>query len=125
MADGFLAVPVEGAPKFLVRRPQYRLAAEIIPWDLAFYSDFGELPALLDDLGVSREGALGLELDVLPAALYLRLQNKLFPGTPLQDISPLIRRQRMVKSAYEIEQIGRAEGLGRPAPAGGDRRGGW
>jgi Xaa-Pro aminopeptidase len=30
---------------------------------------------------------------------------------PLKDISPLIRRQRMVKSAYEIEQIGRAAAI--------------
>ncbi len=111
VADGFLAVPAEGKPKFLVRRPQNRLAAEIIPWDLAFYSDFGELPALLNDLEFRREGVLGLELDVLPAAIFLRFQNKFFPDTPIQDISPLIRRQRMVKSAYEIEQISRAAAI--------------
>ena len=111
VADGFLAVPVEGAPKFLVRRPQVRLAAGEIPWDLIFYSDFGEIPALLNDLGIPCTGPLGLELDVLPASLYLRFQAKLFPQTPLKDISPLIRRQRMVKSAYEIEQISRAAAI--------------
>jgi Xaa-Pro dipeptidase len=111
VADGFLAVPVEGAPKFLVRRPQERLARGEIPWDLVFYSDFGEIPALLEDLAVSRAGPLGLELDVLPASLYLRFQTKLFPQTPLTDISHLIRRQRMVKSAFEIGQIGRAAAI--------------
>ena len=111
VADGFLAVPVEGQPAFLVRRPQDRLAAGDITWELAFYSDLGELPALLDDLSVPRTGPLGLELDVLPAALYLRLQKKVFPGVSLKDISPLIRQQRMVKSAYEIGQIRRAAAI--------------
>jgi Xaa-Pro dipeptidase len=111
VADGFLAVPAEGTPTFLVRRPQDRLAAAEIPWELAFYNDFGELPALLDDRSVPRTGPLGLELDVLPAALYLRLHNKIFPGIVIQDISPLIRQQRMVKSAYEIEQIRRAAAI--------------
>ncbi len=111
VADGFLAVPAEGTPTLLVRRPQDRLAAAEIPWDLAFYNDLGELPALLDDRSVPRTGPLGLELDVLPAALYLRLQNKIFPKTAIQDISPLIRQQRMVKSAYEIEQIRRAAAI--------------
>jgi len=111
VADGFLAVPAEGAPKFLVRRPQERLARGDIPWDLAFYRDLGEIPGLLQDLGVSTEGAVGLELDVLPASLYLRFQTKLFPQASLKDISSLIRRQRMVKSAYEIEQISRAAAI--------------
>ena len=111
VADGFLAVPVEGEPRFLVRRPQDRLAARKIPWELDFYSDIGELPALLDGLSIPRTGPLGLELDILPAAFYLRLQNKIFPGTPLQDISFLIRQQRMLKSAYEIGQIRRAAAI--------------
>jgi Xaa-Pro dipeptidase len=111
VADGFLAVPSEGSPALLVRRPQDRLAAAEVPWDLAFYTDFGELPALLDDRSVPRTGPLGLELDVLPAALYLRLHTKIFPGTAIQDISLLIRQQRMVKSAYELEQIRRAAAI--------------
>jgi len=111
VADGFLAVPAEGEPKFLVRRPQDRLAAEDLPWKLAFYQDFGELPPLLDALGLPCKNALGLELDVIPATLYLRFTKDLFPETPIRDISPLIRRQRMVKSVYEIEQIRRAAAI--------------
>jgi Xaa-Pro dipeptidase len=111
VADGFLAVPATGQPVLLVRRPQDRLAATEISWDLVFYTDLGELPTLLNDRSMPRTGPLGLELDVLPAALYLRLQNKIFPKTSLRDISPLIRQQRMVKSAYEIEQIRRAAAI--------------
>jgi Xaa-Pro dipeptidase len=111
VADGFLAVPAAGSPTLLARRPQSRLAAGEIPWGLAFYNDFGELPNLLNDLSLPREGPLGLELDVLPAALYLRLHHKIFPGVPLRDISLLIRQQRMVKSGFEIEQIGKAAAI--------------
>ncbi len=54
---------------------------------------------------------MGLELDVLPAALYLRFKERIFPAAAFQDISPLIRRQRMVKSPYEIEQLRRAAAI--------------
>ena len=53
VADGFLAVPAAGEPRFLVRRPQVRLAAAEIPWELVFYRDIKELPALLDGLPIS------------------------------------------------------------------------
>jgi Xaa-Pro dipeptidase len=111
VADGFLAVPPAGAPALLVRRPQTRMAAGEFPGELAFYRDLAELPGLLQDLGLSPPGPLGVELDVIPAALYLRLRDKVFPGVPLEDISPLIRRQRMVKSLYEIEQISQAAAI--------------
>ncbi|MBW1792807.1 MAG: aminopeptidase P family protein, partial [Deltaproteobacteria bacterium] len=47
---------------------------------------------------------LGLEMDILPAKLYLTYQ-KLFPDTEIVDISPLIRRVRMTKSTYEISRV--------------------
>jgi len=110
VADGFLAVPAAGEPLLLARRPQLRLLADP-PWPLAFYQDLKEVPALLGNAGFEPQGPVGLELDVLPAALYLVLKEKLFPGRPLKDVSPLIRRQRMVKSAYELGQLRRAAGM--------------
>lgn len=111
VADGFLAVPAQGSPRFLVRRPKGRLAARELPWELGFYRDLKELPGLLATLPGFRDGALGLELDVVPAALYLRLKEELFPGRTLLDVSPLIRRQRMIKSPYELEQIRQAAAM--------------
>ena len=49
-------------------------------------------------------GRLGLELDVLPAASYLRYQRRL-PGIELADCSGALRRIRSLKSAYELERI--------------------
>ncbi len=108
LADGFLAVAPAASPLFLVRRPRRRLAAVEHPWPLAFYRDVKEIPELLAAAGLPGTGPLGLELDVLPAALYRQFQEKIFPRCPIKDLSNLIRRQRMVKSAYEIEQLRRA-----------------
>jgi Xaa-Pro dipeptidase len=110
LADGFLAVPPTGDPLLLARRPQDRLLADP-PWPLVFYQDLKELPSILAHRGFAAQDPVGLELDVLPAALYLALREKFFPGRPVKDISPLIRRQRMVKSPYELAQLRRAAAM--------------
>jgi Xaa-Pro aminopeptidase len=111
VAEGFLAVPASGAPRLLVRRPRKGPAMEEMPWEVVFYSDLKELPSLVEEIYQESRGTIGLELDVLPAALYMRLKENLFPHASWKDISLLVRRQRMVKSAYEIEQIGRAAAM--------------
>jgi Xaa-Pro dipeptidase len=108
IVDGFLALGSDGDPLLLVRRPQHRLQEQELPYPVAFYRDLKDIPAILSQLGLGHYGAIGVELDVMPAALYRRVQDKLFPKRPLLDLSPLIRRQRMVKSPYEIAQIRRA-----------------
>jgi Xaa-Pro dipeptidase len=108
LADGFLALSPAEEPLLLARRPQYRLLAAELPWPLAFYQELKEIPAILAQTGFAPQGALGLELDVLPAATYRGLKDRIFPGRPIKDLSPLIRRQRMVKSPYELEQLRRA-----------------
>jgi Xaa-Pro aminopeptidase len=50
---------------------------------------------------------LGLELDVLPAAVYLRLAG-MFDGVEIVDVSDDIRRVRAVKSDFEIERMRQA-----------------
>ncbi|MEW6657773.1 MAG: Xaa-Pro peptidase family protein [Thermodesulfobacteriota bacterium] len=107
LADGWLAVSPSLSPLLLVRRPQYRLLEAVPPWALAFYGDLKEIPPLLASRGFPEEGPLGLELDVMPVAFFQRFQ-KLFPQRAIKDVSSLIRRQRMLKSAYEIEQLRRA-----------------
>jgi Xaa-Pro dipeptidase len=110
LVDGFLAVAPEQGPLLLVRRPESRLKEAPPPWPPVFYRDLKELPALLAEGGLASPGAVGLELDVISALLYQRLQKLLAPR-PLKDLSPLIRRQRMVKSPYEIEQLRRAAAI--------------
>lgn len=47
---------------------------------------------------------IGLELDVVPAELFFKIQDAL-PGAEFVDISPLIISQRMVKDAAELELV--------------------
>jgi len=108
VVDGFLAVAPQGDPVLLVRRPCNRTPGPEPPWMLAYYQDLREVPAILQRVGLGGEGAVGLELDVMPATLARRLETAIFPGRPCIDLSPLIRQQRMIKSEYEIEQIGQA-----------------
>jgi Xaa-Pro dipeptidase len=111
LVDGFLALSPQAGPLLLVRRPQGRAGAAPPAWPQIFYKDLKELPAILERAGLKPQGTVGLELDVISAALYQRLQEKLFPQQPILDVSPLIRRQRMVKSPFEIEQLRRAAAI--------------
>lgn len=52
-------------------------------------------------------GALGVEMDVLPARLYGRLQEA-FPGWTLEDVSSHVLAQRMVKDEQELAATRRA-----------------
>ena len=110
LADGWLAVSPTLTPLLLVRRPQYRLLEAVPPWPLAFYGDLKEIPGLLARAGFPDQGPLGLELDVMPVGFFRRLE-KLFPQRQIKDVSPLIRRRRMIKSAYEIGQLRRAAAI--------------
>jgi len=108
IVDGFLALGPVGEAVLFIRRPRHRYEDQELPFPVAFYRDLRDLPAMLSQLGLGPRGPIGLELDVMPAALYRRLREQLFPQHPCQDLSPLIRRQRMVKSHYEITQIQKA-----------------
>ena len=111
LVDGFLAMAPQGSPLLLVRRPRGRDAPIPSPWPRVFYRDLQELPEILERSGLRPRGALGLELDVMPAGFYQRIRERLFPQQPILDLSPLIRWQRMVKSPYEIEQLRRAAAI--------------
>ena len=61
---------------------------------------YEEVKAILNDWGLDRR-CLGMELDILPAAQYLRI-SKLFTGFNIVDISPLLLEQRRIKDSGEI-----------------------
>ena len=105
--QGLLVVPAAGEPLLRVRKSVDRaraescFAAEPLP-------SYRHWPGMLAERGIA-SGAVGLELDVLPAGEYLRMAKE-FPATRFADASPAIRRLRQVKSPYEIaclEEAGR------------------
>lgn len=70
---------------------------------------FGDVAQELSRLGVAR-GALGLELDVIPAALFGKVVAR-FPAFDVVDCAALLLKQRAVKDSYEIESLRRSAGL--------------
>ncbi len=104
---GALFVPIDGEPIFAVRRSVHRARTESAWREIVPLPRMSDLPAILSGRGYGSFSRLGLELDVLPAAIYLQL-TRLFEGTEFGDVSPILREVRMVKSAYEIERIERA-----------------
>ena len=102
-----LYVPAAGAP-LLMALPGAERIREETPFSRIEALDRQEnLPAFLQEQGYEPPKLLGLECDVLPASVHSRLTG-LFSGAQVADISAMIRRLRMVKSAWEIEQISQA-----------------
>ncbi|MBS3948783.1 MAG: aminopeptidase P family protein [Dethiobacter sp.] len=97
----YVYVPAEGEVLGLVRKNMIRAQAEA-GVSLVPLSGFASLPALLGE-----NERLGLELDILPATLYLRLAA-LFSKSELTDISRPVREVRQVKSPYELELLAEA-----------------
>jgi len=111
LVDGFLAVPPEGQPLLVVRRPHHRDQPAPGPWPRTLYLDLKELPRILTEAGLEPRDSVALELDVLPAAWFKRFQRQLFPNARIVDLSPLVRQQRMIKSPYELDQLRHAAAI--------------
>jgi len=106
--DGALVVPAVGDPRYMCRRSVARAKKES-PLEIQAFRSMKEIPPAMEAAGISSSAKVGLELDVIPAALYRRYQ-KLLPDVSLVDAGSFIREVRAVKSAYEIERI-RAAGV--------------
>ena len=102
--NAYLYVPAEDEPVLMVRR-NYERALECSSLKrIAPLSSPRRLTEVLQVQGYQLPKRLGLELDVLPAGQYLRLQ-KLFSGTDVIDCSGAIRQIRSVKSPYELGML--------------------
>ncbi|HHU76021.1 MAG TPA: aminopeptidase P family protein [Firmicutes bacterium] len=97
---GHLVVPAKGEACYLVTRSFDRAKMETPLARVEYQRGFKELPAKVQEIAGSFK-KLGMELDVLPTALYLRYRDT-FTGAELVDISLLIRELRMYKSSYEL-----------------------
>ncbi len=98
--EGFLFIPKEGEPKFLVlkhvERAQWECPFEVVP--LKSVRILGEV---LKDLHTNLR-TIATELDVISLALYNRIR-KAIPDSEFVDASQVIRMQKAVKSKWEIE----------------------
>ncbi len=104
---GLLCLPASGDPVFLVQKSLTRARTES-PWErLLPMSGLKKAPDLLSGEGLGRLRRVGLEMDVLPTNYYFRFQS-LFSQVEFVDASEAIRKTRMTKSPYEVDQIRRA-----------------
>ncbi len=111
---GVFCIQREGMPLYLVQKSLTRAQLES-PWKrLIGISSLKKAPAILAAEGIQPARRIGLEMDVLPANNYFRMQS-LFPEAELVDASPAIRRLRMIKSSYEVAQMRRAAATTREA----------
>ncbi|MHB8170514.1 MAG: M24 family metallopeptidase [Thermincolia bacterium] len=106
MQSSYLFIPAEGKPLLMVRRIFQRAREESPLENIQPLTSSKKLPELLAAVGFSGFKKLGFELDVLPYN-NVGFFQQLFPGVELADISPVIRKQRAVKSPYEIEILKR------------------
>ena len=102
--DAHLYVPREGAPVLMVRKDLNRAAAESPIGCIIPLKSSKQIPEILKQNGHAIPRTLGMELDVLPANLYLEYQRT-FDGSRIVDVSHPIRLTRMVKSNFEIQML--------------------
>lgn len=100
--QGVLYVPSTGTPLYLVRKDLGRARMESGLKVILPFRSPREIPDLLAEHGHPVPAVIGMELDVVPVGLFNRFQA-VFPDCRFQDVSPLVRTVRAVKSDYEIE----------------------
>ncbi|MGH3075593.1 MAG: aminopeptidase P family N-terminal domain-containing protein, partial [Gaiellales bacterium] len=99
-----LVVPVAGDAVLLVRRVLERARAESPLERIEPLRSLAALAAALASVGLESGARIGLELDVLPARLYLGYGRRL-PDIELGDCSPAVRRVRARKSDWELARM--------------------
>ncbi len=101
--QSYLYVPVAGEPVLLTRKTVARARLET-PLQVVPLAGVKALPAQLEERYGALPHRLGLELDVLPVNQLRRYEN-LLAGVTMADVSPLVLRQRAVKSPWEVDRI--------------------
>lgn len=100
----FLYIPSEGDSLLMVRRSMETTRVLTPLGKVVPIKSIKQVPAVIHENGYDPVKNLGIEMDVIPASMYLNLQ-RLFPGVKLVDCSRLIKRLRAVKSCFELELI--------------------
>ncbi|MBM4236218.1 MAG: aminopeptidase P family protein [Firmicutes bacterium] len=109
--NGHLFVPASGEPTLLVKKTLSRARSESALKKIIAYNGTEQLKEVVASQ-IPEQSVIGVEADVLPAALYLRYK-KIFAGYHLIDLSGIIREIRAVKSAYEINLMRQAAAVGK------------
>jgi Xaa-Pro aminopeptidase len=108
--NAHLFIPDRGEPVLLVKKSYPRARRESALRRVIELDGWSRLVETVKPrLATGRK--IGLEMDILPASLYLRYQKMLAPAA-IADISPAIRRVRAVKSPFELARLHAAAAVG-------------
>jgi len=100
--QGVLYIPAQGESIYMVRKELGRARMECGLKQIVPFKSPKDIPEILADHGAAMPETAGMELDVLPVALFRRFE-KVLGACAVHDISHLLRTVRAVKSPYEIE----------------------
>lgn len=114
-----LWVPAEGEPVLFARRVEEWVREDSLLPRVVGAASFGQMREYLAAQGLlPPEGAaIGVEKDVLPANLVESLA-RIFSGYRLENVAPLVLRQRLVKDPAEIAAMRAAAALWTEVHAG-------
>ncbi len=101
--NSHLFVPAEGDPILFVKKSLTRAQQESALKHIVPFSSWEALANCIHEK-ITPSSPIGIEMDVLPANLYFRYQEKL-PNYRLVDLSKITRQIRSIKSDYEIGQM--------------------
>jgi len=100
-----LVIPLDSEPLLFVEKNQERAQKES-PLPVIPIRRDRDMNDILHEKGILH-GKGGMELDILPVSSYERFRQ-ILAFDSFVDLSPLIRKSRMIKSAFEIRQIKRS-----------------
>jgi Xaa-Pro aminopeptidase len=112
MQNALLFVPLNGEEILMVKKYGERAQRESAVEQIISISSWNELPALIAEHHGGIPKKIGVELDVLPAREYLRLQE-IFSGITVTDSSSVVKNIRKIKSSYEIDYMKKAGEIGK------------
>jgi Xaa-Pro aminopeptidase len=99
--DAHLFIPTQGEPLLMVKKSYDRALRESALNNITSVRSMEDIRRGITGV-LKNKGRVGLELDVLPATLFLRYKDMLDP-VDVVDVSEAIRETRMIKTPYEIE----------------------
>ena len=105
--QGMLLIPCSGEPVYCVRRDLQRARFESSLSQVVAAPSPRQLADFVREQFGMTPDVLGMELDVVPVAFYERLKQS-FGDVAVKDVTPLLRRVRMIKSPFELERMRKA-----------------
>jgi len=106
--NAHLYIPALGEPILMVKKSLKRATEESGLKNIIGLNNLKELKENINSPGFQEK--IGLEMDVLPARMFLNYQKLLSPSQ-IVDVSGIIRQVRMIKSAYEIDLLQKSADL--------------